>query len=111
MSAADPRGGAPPPARAAPSDAQRRVLRAFFDEAGRVVQMPARHGKRLVVLDYLAQSFEPGLRYTEAEVGAVLGAAIGGRVDVATARRYLVDAEMLQRSGGSYWRTGGTVEV
>lgn len=53
----------------------------------------------------------PGVRYTEPEVGGVLGAAIGGTVDVATARRYLVDAQMLARSDGWYWRTGGTVTV
>ena len=88
-----------------------RVLRAFCDEAGRVVQMPARRAKRLLVLDHLVQSFEPGLRYTEVEVNATLAARIGGGVDVATARRYLVDVEMLQRGGGWYWRSGGTVPV
>jgi len=96
---------------AAPTPAQRQVLRAFFDDEGRVVQMPARHAKRLVVLDYLAQSFEPGLRYLETEVNDLLAARIGGRVDVATARRYLVDAGMLQRGAGQYWRAGGTFPV
>ncbi len=91
--------------------ADERVLRAFRDDAGRVVQMPARRAKRLVVLDHLVQSFEPGVRYTEAEVNAVLAASIGGGVDVATARRYLVDVEMLQRGGGWYWRSGGSVPV
>jgi Uncharacterized protein conserved in bacteria (DUF2087) len=29
--------------------------------------------------------------------------------DYASLRRYLVDEEFLSRSGGEYWRTGGTV--
>lgn len=87
------------------------MLRAFFDDDGRVVQLPARHAKRLLVLDYLVQSFEPGLRYTESEVNAVLRAAVAGRVDVVTVRRYLVDAQMLERRAGVYWRSGGTVAV
>ncbi|MBW3589609.1 MAG: DUF2087 domain-containing protein, partial [Actinobacteria bacterium] len=31
--------------------------------------------------------------------------------DHASLRRYLVDEGFLQRSGGRYWRTGGTFEV
>jgi hypothetical protein len=100
-----------PPGRSAPSESQQRVLCAFFDDAGRVVQLPARHAKRLVVLDYLAQSFEPGLTYTEVEVNALLRAAVADGVDVVSARRYLVDAQMLEREGGRYWRSGGSVPV
>ena len=43
------------------------VQRAFWD-GDRLRQMPARRAKRLVVLDQLAQRFEPGRTYTEAEV-------------------------------------------
>lgn len=109
MSAHDPADQRP--GGSALTEDQQRVLRAFFDDDGRLVQMPARHAKRLVALDYLAQSFEPGLRYTEPEVNALLRAAVGGGVDVVSARRYLVDAQMLQREGGLYWRAGGTVPV
>jgi hypothetical protein len=31
--------------------------------------------------------------------------------DYAALRRYLVDEEFLSREGGSYWRTGGSVDV
>ncbi len=87
------------------------VVRGFFDDEGRLVQWPAKLSRRLIALDTLAQLFEPGLRYTETEVNAVLRGAVAGRVDVVTARRYLVDADMLGREDGRYWRSGGSVEV
>jgi hypothetical protein len=94
----------------ATTDAGRRreqVLRAFFDDEGRLTSIPAKHAKRLVVLDRLAQLFEPGERYPETEVNRRLRAA---HDDVAALRRYLVDEGFLSRDGGIYWRTGGTVE-
>ena len=93
-----------------PDDAPRRreqVLRAFFDADGRLTTIPARRAKRLVVLDALAQLFEPGERYAETEVNAQLRTA---HDDVAALRRYLVDEGFLGREGGLYWRTGGTVD-
>ena len=32
-----------------------------------------------------------------------------GEDGIETLRRYLVDEDLLSRSGGEYWRTGGTV--
>ena len=81
------------------------VLRAFFDADGRLTIIPARHAKRLVVLDHLAQRFEPGERYSELEVNDRLRAA---HDDVAALRRYLVDEGFLTREGGVYWRSGGS---
>ena len=82
------------------------VLRAFFDADGRLTIIPARHAKRLIVLDHLAQRFEPGERYSEFEVNNRLRTA---HHDVAALRRYLVDEGFLTREGGVYWRSGGTV--
>ena len=93
------------------ASAREAVLRGFFDLDGRLVQWPAKHSRRLLALDVLAQLFEPGLRYDETQVNAALREAVGGRVDVVTARRYLVDAEMLLRADGVYWRAGGTVAL
>ena len=64
--------------------------------------------KLLLVLDHLAQDFEPGRTYPEAEVNEILG---GFHDDHAALRRYLVDEAFLAREGGVYWRTGGTVQV
>jgi len=58
------------------------------------------------VLDWLAQSFEPGRRYSEAMVNLVLGKR---HPDTAALRRYLVDHEFLSREAGQYWRSGGSV--
>jgi hypothetical protein len=87
---------------------QERVLRAFFRD-DRLVSIPASHAKRLVVLDVLAQDFEPGVRYSEKQVNLILGKR---HADTAALRRYLVDDGFLEREGGggSYWRAGGTFE-
>ena len=73
---------------------------------GRLVVVPTRRSKRLLVLDHVAQSFEPGTYYPETEVDEVLR---GFHDDVAMLRRYLVDEGFLDRSGGVYRRSGGSV--
>jgi hypothetical protein len=82
------------------------VLRAFLGPDGRLRGIPARHSKRLVVLDHLAQLFEPGERYDEVEVNRRLR---GFHDDVAALRRHLVEDGFLDRAAGVYWRSGGTV--
>lgn len=86
----------------------RELLRRFFAPDGRLLQMPTRHLKRRAVLDHVAQRFEPGLTYAEAEVDAVLKNI---HDDHAALRRYLVDEGFLTREAGVYWRSGGTVEI
>ena len=83
------------------------MLRAFLDADGRLHTIPTKRTKRLVVLDHLAQSFEPGRRYPEPEVNAALERF---HPDYAALRRYLVDEQFLSREDGVYWRSGGTVE-
>ncbi|ABL82848.1 MULTISPECIES: DUF2087 domain-containing protein [unclassified Nocardioides] len=87
---------------------EERVLRAFLTDDGRLHTIPAKHAKLLVVLDHLAQRFEPGERYPEAEVNAVLQEF---HPDHAALRRYLVENGFLTREDAVYWRSGGTVEV
>jgi len=82
-------------------------LRVFMRD-GRLAQIPVRQAKRLLLLDYIAQSFEPGRRYSEAQINAVLRAF---HDDHAALRRYLVDDDFLSREDGYYWRSGGTVET
>jgi hypothetical protein len=74
---------------------------------GRLVHLPAKRSKRLVVLDRLAQEFEPGIRYPERAVNRALRRF---DPDVAALRRYLVDEGFLERGGGEYWRAGGRVD-
>jgi hypothetical protein len=86
---------------------QARVLRGFLDD-GRLVSIPAAHGKRMVVLDWLSQQFEPGKVYPESQVNQILQRY---HADFAALRRYLVDEEFLERREGFYWRAGGTFEL
>lgn len=91
---------------AALSPAEReRVLAQFLDADGALTTMPTRHTKRLVVLDHVAQRFEPGATYDELEVNALLRPL---HADVAAVRRYLVENGFLAREAGRYWRSGGT---
>jgi hypothetical protein len=83
------------------------VLRTFMP-SGRLEQIPAARGKRLVVLDHICRVFEPGVRYPEREVNALIKAF---NPDYAAVRRYLVDEGFLAREGGTYWRTGGSVDL
>jgi len=57
-----------------------------------------------VILAWGAQNFEPGERFTEKQVNATLSAITD---DTAMMRRYLVDAEFMDRDKGEYWRCGG----
>jgi hypothetical protein len=61
-----------------------------FVPAGRLIRFPAKRGRRRLVLEYVAQSFEPGRRFPE---------------------RYLVDEGLLSRDHGMYRRSGGWVDV
>ncbi|MFI6495820.1 DUF2087 domain-containing protein [Nonomuraea typhae] len=95
---------AEPPAQVSDEE---RVLRAFLAE-GRLKSMPMKHEKRMVVLRYIAQVFEPGVRYPEKEVNVALRAF---HDDYAALRRYLIDAGLLSREDNVYWRSGGPVSL
>jgi hypothetical protein len=82
-----------------------RVLRSFVRD-GRLISIPAPRSRRLVVLDLLAQEFEPGCHYDERTVNEVLHR---WHDDTAALRRYLVDEGFLDREDGRYWRAGGSV--
>ena len=79
-----------------------------FIKDGRLVIMPSKRAKLRLVLDHIAQDFEPGRTYPETEVNELLERY---HDDYAALRRYLVDEGFLSREGGVYWRSGGTVEV
>jgi hypothetical protein len=82
-------------------------LRAFIRN-GRITAVPAKRTRRLLLLDQVAQAFEPGRKYPEPVVNEILRAVFD---DYCTLRRYLVDEAFLSRTaagiysraGGSYW--------
>jgi len=85
-----------------------RVLRNFLTADGRLHTIPSKHAKLLVVLDHIAQSFEPGTTYPEREVNAIIERF---HPDYAALRRHLVDNQFLTREDAVYWRSGGTFDV
>jgi hypothetical protein len=83
------------------------VLRAFVS-SGQLTQIPAARSKRRLLLEHIAATFEPGRRYPEKEVDAMLRA---WHPDYPSLRRYLVDEQLMAREAGEYWRIGGWVDV
>src|SRR5262245_2666401 len=84
------------------------VLENFVDGAGRLHAIPAQRKKRLAILRWLVEDFQPGRLYAEAEVNRVITQR---HPDFAALRRYLVDEELMQRRRGVYWRTGSVPNV
>jgi hypothetical protein len=89
------------------SETEAVVLKRFIRK-GRLTQIPIHRSKRRVLLDYLAQRFEPGRFYSEQEVNDVLATF---HPDVASLRRFLVDEDFMERERGRYWRAGGTFDI
>jgi hypothetical protein len=79
------------------------VLDNFVDAGGRLLSIPVQRKKRLAVLRWLVEDFQPGIRHPEAEVNRIISRR---HPDFAALRRYLVDEELMQRQRGLYWRTG-----
>src|SRR3954465_6906585 len=98
---------APAPEPLSSDPAEDAVLSAFVRD-GRLVSIPAQRTKRRVVLEHIVRVFEPGVRYPEREVNALLAV---WHADVAALRRYLVDEGLLTREAGVYCAAGGWVDV
>jgi hypothetical protein len=98
---------APPEEPLDPNRARAAVLRAFISD-GRLMSIPASRGKRMVILEHIVAAFEPGVKYPEREVDAVLRA---WHPDYPSLRRYLIDESLMARENGAYWRTGGLVDL
>jgi hypothetical protein len=83
------------------ADAYRnKVLRTFF-KRGRLTHIPAQLKKRLIILEQLAQEFEPEREYSEHEVNQIL---LEFHEDVASLRRGLISHGFMERERGVYWR-------
>jgi hypothetical protein len=91
----------------AANESEEAVLRTFFRD-GRLTEVPAKESKRRIVLERIASEFEPGVRYDEREVNAIVGRFHN---DHAALRRYLVDEGFMERGRGEYWRAGGRIDV
>lgn len=83
------------------------VLRAHMPR-GRITSVPVRRPARLVLLDHVARAFEPGVRYTRAEVNTIL---CRFSANLVVLRRSLTDEGFLEHDRTHYWRCGGTVDL
>jgi biotin operon repressor len=81
----------------------RKVLTDFSRPDGTLKSIPAQRRKLEAVLRCLVQSFEPGRRYSEKQVNAILARF---HADTASLRRELVGSKLMEREGGGgeYWR-------
>lgn len=79
---------------------ERKVLRTYFED-GRLTKIPDTRKKRDVILRWLAEQFEHGIQYPEAQVNEVIKRY---HPDSATLRRELVGGKLMQRENGIYWR-------
>ena len=80
-------------------------IRPFFDEDGRIKQLPQKLKTRRAVLAKLAEQFAPGRDYTELEVNGIC-TRWHTFDDYFLLRRELVDNGFLDREpdGSRYWR-------
>ncbi|HLT21312.1 MAG TPA: DUF2087 domain-containing protein [Thermomicrobiales bacterium] len=82
-----------------------KILRAFI-VGERLTHLPVQRSRRLVVLRWLADHFEPGRIYQESEINELLGQF---NDDYALLRRELVDEGFMARDHGVYWLSEGSV--
>jgi hypothetical protein len=78
----------------------RKILQNFF-EGDRLVIIPEGRKKFHVLLNWLITQFEEGVHYTEKQVNEII---MRYNEDYATLRRGLIDAQLMERDHGVYWR-------
>ncbi len=81
---------------------ERKVLKDFFD-GDRLKEIPASRKKRSVILKWLANQFEYGVLYTEAQVNELIQRY---HPDSSSLRRELISSQekLMERENGRYWR-------
>jgi DNA-binding transcriptional ArsR family regulator len=81
----------------------RKVLATFVGPDGRFTAFPAQAKKALVLVRHALRAFDPGVRYSEGQVGEILRRFTD---DTARVRRAFVDHGLMARTpdGSAYWR-------
>ena len=78
---------------------RQKVLKTFFKD-GRLMQLPAQHKKRWIVLNEIADDFELERNYSESEVNSIIAKYYE---DYCTIRRELIEEGVMARDGYKYW--------
>ena len=82
---------------------ERRILGKYVTKEDGLVRFPKKEKEKLVILNHIVGSFEPGKSYGEKEINTVLARF---QDDYVTLRRYLIEYGFFDRTpdGASYWR-------
>ncbi len=84
-----------------------KVVKSFFRNK-RLTKFPVQYKKQQIVLEEIAGMFEPGRKYPEKEVNAVI---LNVFDDYCTVRRLMIGEGLMARKDNVYWRTGGPAGV
>lgn len=81
---------------------RKKVLNAFFENNGRLKELPSKQKRKYIILNELIEKFIIGKIYTEREVNEVLKQVFN---DFVTLRRYLIEFKFLARNKecSKYW--------
>lgn len=79
---------------------RQKVIATFF-EYGKLKSIPAQLKKKRIVLEVIAEAFEPDRIYTEREVNIIIA---DFNDDFCTIRRDMIGENLLFRENGRYWR-------
>ncbi len=83
-----------------------KILQGYLDENGKFNQMPGKRQKKKVtaMLEYLAEKFVAGKKYSEKEVNEILNRYHSFN-DPATLRRLMFGSQLIDRTldGRAYW--------
>lgn len=82
------------------SESEQKILSNFL-EGNRIVQLPAKQKKRLVILRWLLEHIDPKKRYPESQLNQLIAQF---HPDFATIRRELYEFRFMDREQGIYWR-------
>ncbi len=92
----------PPTPRPIQSDREKTLSR--FMPGSQVLAWPEQYKQQRILLEEIVKRFAPDTRYTEREVDAILKEIYAP--DHCTLRRGLIDAGLMDRDHGVYWRVG-----
>ncbi len=76
------------------------ILQGYLD-GDRLKIIPRKKSRKLLVLRWLVERFDVGVRYSEAEVNELIARS---HAEFATLRRELYDNYLMDRADGIYWR-------
>lgn len=79
---------------------RKKVIESFF-QYGKLVKIPAQRKKQRIVLEVIAEAFEPNRVYTEREVNWIIS---DFHEDFCTIRRDLISEKLMARDQTGYWK-------